>query len=499
MTRSPLSLALCLFSISSLGIGQEDHKRETDTIQRLMEQLRSDSFQERVDAAARLIEIGEKAVNPLRAALKKSKDPDFRVTSKHILSEIEHPSPSTYRLWKTIPAHCTGPMAWSPDARLLLIPKKYSVIDVVEVASGKTIHTLRGVSKKGLNCAAFRPDGAVLAVGGFDSVIQIIDAKTWKQVRTLSVEDDPVSQLVWSPNGKLLASEQSYHYRFWNPSSGKEILRFGSFRDSYYQAMWNQDGTEFITAGPHLEVWNPKNGTRLLRIGHKGHYLRMAILPELQRYATSQTNGSITFWEIDGGKQVKQLTLPQIGRGRIVAFAAIQKGRYLLATADETIRFIDTETGKIVGTLEHHSAQVTQLVPATQGRMFASAGRDYQVKIWRVRPSTPRTGPKGFFGVRFHKPPRFRSHLQKQCFIETVFAGSGAEAARIQPGDILRRIGEKRVSTTAEAIGIMGTYKKGDRVPLILDRNGKEIKVTLEVGPMKKGDPPIGFPWQIVG
>ncbi|MBU4492317.1 MAG: hypothetical protein KKD69_07640 [Euryarchaeota archaeon] len=50
------------------------------------------------------------------------------------------------------------------------------------------------------------PDGRMLASGSDDNTIRICDAETGKPLRTLEGHDDTVFSVAWSPDGRTLAS-----------------------------------------------------------------------------------------------------------------------------------------------------------------------------------------------------------------------------------------------------------------------------------------------------
>jgi len=89
---------------------------------------------------------------------------------------------------------------------------------LVDTATGKPID---GPTKKPVNgvlALAVSPDGAYLAVGGGEYRIRIYATATWKQKAFLEGATNPVSRLVWSGDGKYLASSTAAgELRVWAP------------------------------------------------------------------------------------------------------------------------------------------------------------------------------------------------------------------------------------------------------------------------------------------
>jgi WD40 repeat protein len=98
-------------------------------------------------------------------------------------------------------------IAFDPDStRIVATPKMHSdLLQVWDVNSGKktTIPTTHdGI----VRCVAFSPNGKVLATGGSDYSVKLLDSVTHKEKSTLRAHGGVVSCVGFSGDGKLLAS-----------------------------------------------------------------------------------------------------------------------------------------------------------------------------------------------------------------------------------------------------------------------------------------------------
>ena len=69
--------------------------------------------------------------------------------------------------------------------------------------------------------------------------------------------------------------------------------------------------------------------------------------------------------------------------------------------------------------------------------------------------------------------------------VEKVVSGSAAEAADIQAGDLILKIGEKQIASGEELSSAIGEYKPGDKATLTIQRDGKESTVEVTFGEYK--------------
>jgi serine protease Do len=68
------------------------------------------------------------------------------------------------------------------------------------------------------------------------------------------------------------------------------------------------------------------------------------------------------------------------------------------------------------------------------------------------------------------------------AYVAKVFAGTPAADAGIQTGDVIVSIDGKAVSSAADLGNIVRQYRPGDKVDVVLDRDGKSMTVTARLG-----------------
>ncbi|HEX6401407.1 MAG TPA: WD40 repeat domain-containing protein, partial [Actinomycetota bacterium] len=109
------------------------------------------------------------------------------------------------RVVRTIPLAAVSSLDFAPDGARIAIAGFEGVAGIWDVASGTPIVELAGHSG-GINDIAFSPDGGVVATAGFDGTVRIFDASTGVSRLVLRGHGCGVRRLDFSPDGSMLAS-----------------------------------------------------------------------------------------------------------------------------------------------------------------------------------------------------------------------------------------------------------------------------------------------------
>jgi WD40 repeat protein len=112
---------------------------------------------------------------------------------------------------------------FSPDCQQLLVWTGASV-EILTLSSRQTDSTFRLPAR--LDCAAWRNDGQLLAAGGEDGHIYVVDAREGNVLRQCVGHQSEVREVVWHPQVDLLASSSwDGTVRLWDLRHGQEVLR----------------------------------------------------------------------------------------------------------------------------------------------------------------------------------------------------------------------------------------------------------------------------------
>ncbi|HEV3256015.1 MAG TPA: LpqB family beta-propeller domain-containing protein [Gemmataceae bacterium] len=283
-----------------------------------------------------------------------------------------------------------------------------------------------------VSCAAFSPDGKILATGGFDNYVRLWDPATGRELQALQ-HFGSVRSLVWAPDGKtLFSSSDGEGVRIWDTPSGKELRRLGDrkgmvtslaltrdgktlayavgektvvvrhvpgdqelFRfqagDRAYCLAFSRDGRTLIVGGEPKKIrrWHVPTGKELPPLeGHTGGTYPVLFSPDGKLIASggSYLDGEIHLWDAETGKEIRRWLAHTYGVGSL-AFSPDSKTLLSGHSAvRDTLRLWDVATGRA---LRSFPAPIHGLVDsitfAPDGKLAASAGCwGRGVYLWEV-------------------------------------------------------------------------------------------------------------------
>ena len=115
---------------------------------------------------------------------------------------------SSGRRHLSIRAHDSSSVVWSiafsPNGETLVSTGGDCTVRLWNVASGKSLLQFGGLISVG--SAAFSPEGKTLVTGGEQSPIRIWDRITGKELREFGWLRNPISSVVFSPDGRVVSS-----------------------------------------------------------------------------------------------------------------------------------------------------------------------------------------------------------------------------------------------------------------------------------------------------
>jgi dipeptidyl aminopeptidase/acylaminoacyl peptidase len=240
---------------------------------------------------------------------------------------------------RTAPIHTA---ALAPDGTALAESFAFveapGVIKIRDAATGKVRWECKGHTDA-VNMMVYSSDGKMLASGDWVGAIRLWDTATGKELATFTHTPRLVWSLAFSPNGKILASSSPRRVMLWDVATGKQ------------SAVIETGGAESSSIGPHAGCW-------------------VAFSPDGNTLAGSAEDGTVRLWNALTAKELLVLR----GHDSSVRGVAFSPDGRTLATAsrDKTVRLWDAETGRHTATLRGHKGSVVSVVFSPDGKSVAS-------------------------------------------------------------------------------------------------------------------------------
>jgi len=203
-------------------------------------------------------------------------------------------------------------------------------------------------------CVVFSPTGDMIAAGGMDNTIRLLDAATGRELGKLQGHESWVRCLSWSPEGQRLLSG----------SGGANI-----------------NGKVHLGSDHSVRVWSVKGRKELFCLkGHVAPVVTVAVDWEKGHALTGSNDGTVRLWDLEQGKELWQFS-PQVSSISAIAWA-IGDRHLFVGGRDGVIRLWLLEPRKQIAVMNQHHATVKYLCLSPDRKYLLSCSSDHTVCLW---------------------------------------------------------------------------------------------------------------------
>jgi RNA polymerase sigma factor (sigma-70 family) len=237
---------------------------------------------------------------------------------------------------------------------------------------------------------AYSPDGKLLAGGGYQKRPQLWDVAAGKQLEHLQEQRGGCSHVVFSSDGKRLASYSQQALYVWDVATGKTMQPLQGHEREVWSVAFSPDGRRLATAGGgwgQVRLWDAATGKELPAPEKVATYVYAAgYSPDGKLLAVGGGGREQGIWLLDAatGKQVRHLKAP---RASINALAFSADGRVVAGKRKAGVEVWDVVTGKHLQSLPGATWTIagSPVALSPDGRTVAdTAGEDRAISLWDV-------------------------------------------------------------------------------------------------------------------
>lgn len=282
-------------------------------------------------------------------------------------------------------------------------------LDVLDTARGFITHV------------AFSPNDALIGIGNQDGDIKVWERHTQRYVSKMARVGrmNRVTQLVFSPDGHLLASSGGRHdgVYVWHHESGEQVAEFtidASLKPRFHPGLiplsFSPDGTLLAgaTPGHTISIWDLEAKERIACL--KGHVAQVAELifsPCGQFLTSADRNGILHEWDV---RKIAERVFP-VGFSELPTYATgttklayFTDGTFIAAgNRESTVILWDPKSGNKLRTLRSERCPFPVCFSPQTLQLVLSGERDSsdEIQFWDIGETSPR---KRSLSIREYTP-----------------------------------------------------------------------------------------------
>jgi len=224
-------------------------------------------------------------------------------------------------------------LAFGADGRLLASAFDKDV-QIWEVATGRELARIPGLSSFEQRGLALPADGAMVAFATADNALEVWSVPDRKRLRSYRGHHGSITTIAFSPHCERLASASTDGtVKVWDLANDRELFNLKGTRTLQAGLAFSPDGNYLLASGPDNSVyqWELTNGKELRALhGHKSNVGKIAFSPTGTRLITSGSDQVVRLWTWPECEEILSLRL----RSTPVSASFTADGKKLLAAGE---------------------------------------------------------------------------------------------------------------------------------------------------------------------
>jgi WD40 repeat protein len=290
---------------------------------------------------------------------------------------------------------------FSPDSRRLLLAGENQPVSVWNLAEGTAVSWLHAPPRAGLPAtgttdgvvqAVFAKDGTSVLTTGYDGTARVWDAATGKPITQLLVHKGIVWDGAFSPDGKYVVTcSQDNSAQVWSVATSQPVTP-PLKHSNVTQVCFSPDGKLVLTGGfQSARLWAADTGAPVLAVAVDNLVFSASFSPDGQSFVTASGDGMVRVWNTATGQPVTPAM--RHGAGVFMARYSSDGKRLVTASDDAAARVWDATSGAPLGPPLQHKSRVRVAVFSPDDQCVASGGDDGAMRLWDAATGEPMGPP----------------------------------------------------------------------------------------------------------
>ena len=234
----------------------------------------------------------------------------------------------------------------------------------------------------------FSPNGKILAWLGEDSVITLRDSRSGSVTEILTGLKHGVNAITFSPDSSILAAgSQRAELILFDVATGLEHSSLSvPDANAVTNLSYSPDGKTLASMndGSNITLWNPQTISKLhLLNSQKSRFNALAFSPDNSILATGSQNGEIKLWDVAKGLELASLTGE--GGAAVTDLEFSPDGKALVSVGESDSAILWDVSNKQQQILTGHTEWVVEAAFSSSQKVLASVDRTGEVIVWDLR------------------------------------------------------------------------------------------------------------------
>jgi WD40 repeat protein len=231
------------------------------------------------------------------------------------------------------------------------------------------------------NLVVFSPNGKTIASASEDNTVKLWNLEG-KEIQSFKGHTGFVYSVTFSPDGKTIASGSSDDtVKLWN-LDGKELHTVKGHTSSVTSVAFSPDGKTIATGSwdKTVKLWNLEGKEIQSFKGHSAFVWSVAFSPDGKTIASGSEDKTVKLWNLNG----KELQSFKGHSNSVISVAFSPDGKTIATgSGDKTVKLWNLE-GKEIQSFKGHSDSVISVAFSPDGKTIASGSLDNTVKLWNL-------------------------------------------------------------------------------------------------------------------